>query len=247
MAANNLDKNIIEALRDREITPSNSAWERLKIKLDEEESNKKKKYISYGAYVATLALIITISITQFSKEKREKVSHLVINVEKEFIATPNDLEDKIIITEVQKNNIGNKGNNKKKIYTVKNKDLITSEERNKDLKQVEISISLLKKDTLLKSKKNKKRIQINPNDLLYAVTHTPEEVKKYYAKYHINRNVIIDTLKSQLKKSNLKVDPAAVLAEVESRIEEDDFKENFIDKFKSKLSEVLVAISDKND
>ncbi len=245
---NNLDKNIIEALKDREITPSNSAWERLKVKLDEEERSKRKKNISYVAYAAVIALIITISITVFSGEKRNKVDYLVINMEKESITSENDLENEIIITEVKKANIENKRNSsKKKIHTAKIENLITSKEENQVFKQQKVSKPLLKQDTLLKVKNIKKRIQINPDDLLYAVTHTPEEVKKYYVKYHINRNMIIDTLKSQLKKSNLKVDPETILAEVENRIEEEDFKENFIDKFKSKLSDVLVAISDKNN
>ncbi len=245
---NNLDKNIIEALKNREITPSNSAWERLKVKLDEEEKSKRKKNISYAAYAAAIALIITISITGFSGEKRNKVDYLVINMEKESITSENDLENEIIITEVKKTNIKNRRNsNKKKIHIAKIENLITPKEENQVFNQHKISNPLLKQDSLLKVKNIKKRIQINPDDLLYAVTHTPEEVKKYYVKYHINRNMIIDTLKSQLKKSNLKVDPETILAEVESRIEEEDFKENFIDKFKSKLSDVLVAISDKNN
>jgi hypothetical protein len=47
-------------------------------------------------------------------------------------------------------------------------------------------------------------------------------------------------------RSNLKINPETILAEVEYDLEEADFKQNFMRKFKLKLSDVIVAIADRN-
>ncbi|MDO6744558.1 hypothetical protein Q4553_08235 [Tenacibaculum soleae] len=82
--------------------------------------------------------------------------------------------------------------------------------------------------------------------MLFAVTHSQEEVKEYYAKYKINRKDVLDTIRKELIKSNLTINPETILAEVEYDIKETDFEQNFMKKFKSKLSNVIVAIADRN-
>ena len=90
-------------------------------------------------------------------------------------------------------------------------------------------------------------IKINSDDLLYAVTHTSKEVKAYYAKYNINREDVLKTIKGELKKSNLKVDPNTILAEVERSIDDDYFENSFMKSLKRRVSDIAVAIAARND
>ena len=91
------------------------------------------------------------------------------------------------------------------------------------------------------------RIKINSNDLLYAVTHSKEEVKAYYAKYNINRDEVLQSIQNQLNKSNFKIDANTILAEVERDIDEDDFQNNFMKSLKKRVSDIASAIASRND
>ena len=90
-------------------------------------------------------------------------------------------------------------------------------------------------------------IKVNAEDLLYAVTHTSQEVKNYYAKYSMNRDDLLNTIKLELKKSNLKVNPNSILAEVERTIDDDFFQNNFLKSLKSKVSDIASAIASRNN
>ena len=85
------------------------------------------------------------------------------------------------------------------------------------------------------------------DDLLYAVTHSPKEVKAYYAKYNVNRDDVLRTIKSELKKLNIKVNLNLILAEVERNIIEDDFQNNFMKSIKRKVSDFAIALASRND
>jgi ABC-type uncharacterized transport system substrate-binding protein len=83
--------------------------------------------------------------------------------------------------------------------------------------------------------------------LLYAVTHSPKEVQTYYAKYQVNREDVMRIIKLELKQSNLKLNPETILAEVESTIAEDDFKNNFMQFLKKRVVDIASAIATRND
>ena len=102
------------------------------------------------------------------------------------------------------------------------------------------------KKKILKQNPNS-RIKINSDDLLFAVTHSPQEVKEYYAKYNVNREDVLKTIKSELKKSNIKVNPNTILAEVERNIGEEDFQNNFLKSIKRRVSNIATAIASRND
>jgi glycerol-3-phosphate dehydrogenase len=90
-------------------------------------------------------------------------------------------------------------------------------------------------------------IKVNADDLLYAVTHTPKEVKKYYAKYNIDREDVLKTIRNELKKSNIKVNPNTILAEVERTIDDEFFENTFMKSLKRRVSDIAVAIASRND
>ena len=87
---------------------------------------------------------------------------------------------------------------------------------------------------------------MNSDDLLYAVTHSPEEVKEYYANLKLNRNDVLDSIKIKLKKSNLKINPEIILAEVERSIEDDTYQGNFRNNLGRRISTIIVAVANRN-
>ncbi|WP_218598902.1 hypothetical protein [Polaribacter sp. NJDZ03] len=90
-------------------------------------------------------------------------------------------------------------------------------------------------------------IKINSDDLLFAVTHSSTEVKEYYAKLNLTREDVLSTIKNELKNSNIKVSPEAILAEVERTIGEEDFQNNFLQSLKKRVTDIATAIASRND
>lgn len=259
MQENKFDKHIAEKLKNRELKPSNSAWERMSNQLDESEAKNKKGYFAYIGYAAGIALLISAFVFFTKNDKEQTITPVIVNIPVDTlqfqpIKNIEQIPVKEVIVQVEKNIV------KPLKTTPKNKKELFTKEKiikpiNADLQKA--VVANIYEDTLQKTvfpesyyakakKSSNTKITINADDLLYAVTHSQEEVKAYYAKYNINRNSILDTIQKQLHKSNLKISPETILAEVEHQINEADFKQNFMQKFKSKLSDVIVAIADRN-
>lgn len=282
---NNIDKHIAEKLKNRELQPSFSAWERLSNQLDEHETKKKKRRWMFIGYAASILVLISAGIFYFTKSSEKLINdtntitvdvpvdttkftiqplkdlvpieEAVVQTEKgantakEKEAEPskqkNKTTPKVIIAKHTETTNQKKG---KDVLPIKDK-IITPVETaviaKADVTQKETSGGSKDKSKLQKkSKKSKFRIQVNSDDLLYAVTHTPAEVKAYYAKYNVKRHDVLKTIQQELKKTNLKVDPNTILAEVEKNIDEDDFKDNFMQRLKTKISDIAVAIAYRN-
>ena len=103
-----------------------------------------------------------------------------------------------------------------------------------------------KENKILKQDPNSS-IKINSDDLLFAVTHSPEEVTAYYAKYNVNREDVLKTIRNQLKESNIKINPNTILAEVERTIDDDVFQNNFMKTLKRRVSDIATAIASRNN
>lgn len=259
MQTNNFEKHLVQKLKKRKLTPSESAWERLSSQLDEVDEKRKKRKRIYIGYAASILVIISISLSLFYNKNLEEVP---VNLPQQITANPNVFEEVKPQKQTEKTLLAKEEIKEAKKETIKEKIFVARKEtvENKGIGKQPIKYESTKESLVLKEKsfeeqlpvkKTKqtkfKRIQVNADDLLYAVTHSPEEVKSYYAKYNINRKSVIDTIQMQLRKSNLKIDPETILAEVEMAIEESDFKQNFMHKFKAKLSDVIVAIADRNN
>ncbi|TYP99106.1 hypothetical protein C7447_102424 [Tenacibaculum adriaticum] len=261
MQINKIDKAIAEKLNKRELQPSVSAWERLSNQLDEQETKQNKKWLVYVGYAASIIVLISTFIFINQKEEIKPTKNIIVSVPLDTIQLKNiedntapKIEEAIADVTEDLEKIKEKRNSKKSVkkHQVILKEFSKEAKEKTIIAQVEHQEEIIEKDTfskvdMQKTKMNSKEgIHINADDLLYAVTHSPEEVKTYYAKYNINRKDVIDTIQKQLIKSNLKIDPETILAEVENDIEEADFQQNFMQKFKLKLSDVIVAIADRN-
>ncbi|MFY0631024.1 MAG: hypothetical protein JXR05_11630 [Flavobacteriaceae bacterium] len=123
------------------------------------------------------------------------------------------------------------------IKTVVKEDIVVAE--NKPLTKK------LKKDP--EFKKPEGVISVNSDALLYAVTHSKEELRGYYKKYKISRAKVLRTIEKELKKSNLTIDPTIILAEVERDVNEESFQNNFYRLIKKRVSDVATAIANRNN
>ena len=274
MATNKFEREIQQKLNKREIQPSASAWERLSYQLDSQEKKRKRSWFLYVGYAASIALLISLFVFTNKNDEAEtriddsiivnKDSKLPIVEENTKVIIGNDNKEEVIVKRFT-----NKKNQEKPIIikeiTPINNDVIA----NKSIKSIEKEIDktidfkqpdsirtvIVKKEvkdnliTIDTSKFTplKNKISVDSNALLFAVTHSKEEIRGYYKKYKISQAKVLKTIQNELNKTNLKIDPSIILAEVEMEVNEESFQNNFYQFIKSKVSDVAVAISNRNN
>jgi hypothetical protein len=266
METNNIDKNIKEKFANRTFEPSVSAWERLSAQLDEQPQKKKKGWFFYAGAAASILLLISVGFLFFNKDVETTPLEIIVDNPIDTTIIDNKI-DKFIneipiekalvkVDEVEEKVIKNNTKNTD-VIEVKKKSNIKKESVLMANSETEITIvnvaenpsennpSAIKKEDLQQNPNS--RIKINSNDLLYAVTHNKGDVKTYYAKYSLNREDVLRTIKSELKKSNIKVNPETILAEVERTIDDDDFQNNFMKSLKNKISDIATVIASRNN
>lgn len=271
MKTNKLDNNIKKKFENRTFEPSASAWERLSVQLDEQPKQKKIGWFFYIGVAASILLLVTIGIQVFNDDTEEIIpkEEIVISpidtniIDKKIKDFVNEIpieealvKENNVEVEAQKKSIINVISTKEKSQSrkiefksiKKEKTVIAKVEEESKINVIstEMEKSPIKKSKILKQDPNS-TIKINANDLLYAVTHSPKEVKEYYAKYNVNREDVLKTIHNELKKSNLKVNPNTILAEVERNIDDDDFQNNFMKSLKRRVSDIASAIASRND
>ncbi|WP_299667420.1 hypothetical protein [uncultured Polaribacter sp.] len=274
MKTNKLDNNIKEKFANRTLEPSVSAWERLSAQLDEQPQQKKKGWFFYIGYAASILILISVGFYLFSEDEQIVIpKNIIVHTKIDTISINNKINEifnEVPIEEaiVKNDKATQKQENimKPKAFIPKKKEATTrkviaknkpkqiektriakfKEKTQNVIPNLEVSGEESKVSETVQTVKNS-RIKVNAEDLLYAVTHTPNEVKTYYAKYNVSRDAILKTIKSELKKSNLKVNPETILAEVEQSIHEDDFQNNFLKSLKKKISNIATAIASRND
>jgi hypothetical protein len=263
METNNRDKNIKEKFANRTFEPSASAWERLSAQLDEQPTQKKKGWFFYMGAAASILLLVSIGTQLFSDNSivGKPTKEIIINnpldtniIDKKSIKFINEITaekllvnaDKVAEEQLEINGIANKvekihPKKKNKIAKVDSQIVTAKADENfLEKKLSEINKGYLEQDP-------NSIIKINSTDLLYAVTHTSEEVKSYYAKNNLQREDILKTIISELKKSNIKINPETILAEVERTIDDDDFQNNFMKSLKNKISDIATVIASRNN
>lgn len=277
MKTNKLDSNIKEKFANRSIEPSVSAWERLSAQLDEQPKLKKKGWFFYIGYAASILAIISIGIYSFSDNDKqvEQPKQIIVeeiidttsirnNIEQHFNEFP--IEKAIVATEVEekkerlleKKQLSNviaynktiviptkeEPQKSKKILATIEEDVQVLDERYFNKKETIVSV----KDTkIIIKEKNNSRIKVNAADLLFAVTNTSNEVKETFIKKNVSREELLKTIKNELQKSNLKVNPQTILAEVERTINDDEFENNFLKSLKTRITNIATAIASRND
>jgi hypothetical protein len=271
MKTNNIDKNIKEKFKNRTFTPSISAWERLSVQLDENSKQKKFGWFFYVGIAASILLLVSVGLQFFSGDVSkinpkedivispidkknidyqieklinevpvpEAVVQKEIETEKEIVHAPVILKQNKK-TQQKRTRKAQASNQRTLIAKVAEKNEADVSNKNKTIENKNPSVEILKQNP-------NSTVKINADDLLYAVTHTPKEVKAYYAKYNLNREDVLKTIKNELKKSNIKINPNTILAEVERNIDDEYFENNFMRGLKKRVSDIAVAIASRND
>ena len=290
MEANKFEKEIQQKLNQRKIRPSDSAWERLLDKLDAEGQQKKKGWLLYIGYAASIALIISLFFLGNTDETETPENTIVL----QEITVPkidkklNQLKEPVITKEVftltsSSKIVENKAKSeeKKKPSIIKKKELFKNQNLLKTDKSViaqkpktnfentidpNIDKTINFKETvengsaifnnklenqnkLIDSSKfiSKTSISVDSDALLFAVTHSKEEIRGYYKKYRISQAKVLKTIQDELNKNNLKINPSTILAEVEREVNEESFQNNFYQFIKKRVSDVAVAIANRNN
>lgn len=94
---------------------------------------------------------------------------------------------------------------------------------------------------------NPSRIQINSDALLYAVSNPDKDISEYYKKYNVNRDDVLKNIQKELKKVNLSIDARTLLTSVEKSIDEETFKNSFMQVVKGKISGLASAFANRNN
>ena len=227
MKINKLDHSVKEKLANRTFKPSISAWERLSVKLDEQPKEKKRGWFFYTGAAASFLLFVSIGIQLFSETSEEiapKNEIVIEQIDKNLMDTilenvyyESPIEKAIVqidtLKKIQKLNENFISLQEKTLTNFDNENIaISFHAKEKNDFQVEgkkNNIIPMKEDTIYEDSLKQdphSRIKINSEDLLYAVTHSKEEVKAYYTKYNINRTEVLQSIQNQLSKSNFKID-----------------------------------------
>ena len=264
MEENKIDKIIKEKFENRALTPSVSSWERMENMLDVQQSQTKKKRYYFIGIAASIVMLLGIFFG-LTKNQMDEIKNpptqeqIIVTVpeKKPTIKTDNVKDVEELVKEVSTDNAVASVTKKNKEFKMpqsslksleKTESIIASNENsNSSIKNEVISIDNINNNASIKEPiKSNARIQVNSDDLLYAVTHSPEEVKEYYANLKLNRNDVLDSIKIKLKKSNLKINPEVILAEVERSIEDDTYQGNFRNNLGRRISTIIVAVANRN-
>jgi hypothetical protein len=272
MKTNKLDNHIKNTLKTRTIAPAASAWERLSAQLDAQQAQKKRGLFFYMGVAVSILVLVSVGIQLFPNDTLEvpvkneiviqEVNTKVFNEKKEKGKKEIPLEKAIATLVIKDESQGFKRSTENKINTsvleeesirqelflintIKqevNPIVILPEKETKIIPNDEQSF--LKQELKLLSKPT---IKINPQDLLYAVTHSREEVISYYEKHNVNKTMLLEIINSELKNSNLKVNPQTILAEIEKTIYDTAIENNFLKSIQKRISTLASAIASRNN
>lgn len=266
METNKIDTIIKDSLESRAIAPSDSAWERLSDQLDALPQQQGRNWLLLIGYAASILLIVSLAFFINTDAKNSPIVPNKIVVQpidtstfkKHDFKTVVPVEEAIVEVNLKKvNPVILKPI--KKFFPKKNRDFKTIQPEVIE----KTSIALVDKTPIIQKKVVKEatgtalketekssgdsRIKVDSNALLYAVTHTKEEVKQYYSKYTINRKEVLKVIQKELQRMNIKIDAKTMLAEIEKNVDEESFKRNFMRTIKGKVTGLAISFSNRNN
>jgi len=245
METNKVEKHIIDSLQKRELPVSSLAWDMLEEKLDVAEKNQKKKKYRLLMYAASILLLVGLMSTQFLFNKRDSVEYINTLTTQSLQYSQTNNPELVFTTPTLKETFFESNEELFELENLKEFNrisgtILAETQSNNSLKEITKSTDKLPSTNTIKLR------YIDSDALLYAATHSKEEVKLYYAKYKLSRKKALQTIENEIKKMPFTVDASSILAEVELEILEEDFQNNFYQFIKSRVADVATTIATRN-
>jgi hypothetical protein len=250
METDKFEKHIKSQFKDREIQPSENAWEKISSELNSNTLKKKPVYLWMGI-AASVMVLIGIALFYFNgsddlneiqfevvdtdnkevlEEKIRTESLPFLEKEPEAIAKNDDLEKINSVVEKKQESIKNK-----EIITVEDSIEVASVERAvPEKKGDELEIS----DDIINTKVAGVVAQLDVLEQYSTVTDAEVDSLLKMAQQEILREKIFKTDKS--------VDALALLTEVEGELDQ-SFRDQIFNSLKASFIKVRTAVADRNN
>lgn len=263
MAPIKFEENIKEKLEQREIQPSQDAWNKLSSRLNKEEKNSPKKSYWWLGIAASFIGLLIISIVMIrNTSNTHEVSPILVeeethknipeakeeqqNMVKEVVVVPEDsqkIEDKLQPIIKQDSKI----TERKKVAAKENNEQLIQSKKSTAINIDESVDSLNKEKELLKTQKSITEIKVD------QVVAQIQELKSS-SKGVTDRE--IDSLLSEAQKdiatqhlynkTTKTVDAELLLMDVESDLEQ-SFRDRVFEALKSGYKKAKTAVADRNN
>lgn len=257
MAPYKLEDNIREKLESRELKPSEKAWDKLQVKLDAEQPQKKTVLWYYvAASVIGILILSSVFYTNTIEVKDEIVTESVDEktIDNDLKIIPHS-EDAQKYVSTQNNSVVNKPEeNKNKEKLQSNSNLKTSSPESPlstGTKKSEIDKKIDKTKVLANTEKEKSLEEELINAKVDEVIASIKELQ------HNNNEVTITEVENLLNKARReiqaqkilntpKVDATALLQEVEWELEK-SFRDKVFDALGEGFIKIRTAVIERND
>jgi hypothetical protein len=249
METDKFEKHIKSQFKDREIQPSENAWEKISSELNSNTSKKKPVYLWMGI-AASVMVLIGIALFYFngSDDVNEIQFEVVDTYNKEALEEKKSTEsvpflekepEAVVKNDVEKINSGVA----KKQESIKNKEIITVEDEI-EVASVERAVPEKKGDELeisddiINTKVAGIVAQLDVLEQYSTVTDAEVDSLLKMAQQEILREKIFKTDKS--------VDALALLTEVEGELDQ-SFRDQIFNSLKASFIKVRTAVADRNN
>lgn len=246
MEPNKIEKHMQKVLKERKISPADSAWESISKELDLDKKSNNKKFYWY-AMAASFLILVSFSLF-FYTDKNVDVTNGIVNEQvvrqnvDENLDTHKIIKEKksknIVVVPVEKLKEASKENIKSKTTT---SNLISPEKE-----------TIVYTEPLLDSKDSFVIADSVLDEKVAAIVKKTEFLKTL--DYEVTdaeidsliREAQLEILTNRLFVSTKKVDALALLNEVEGELEK-SFRDQIFKSLKSKFLKVKTAVADRNN
>tara|TARA_R110002153_G_scaffold268097_1_gene432601 strand:- start:631 stop:1380 length:750 start_codon:yes stop_codon:yes gene_type:complete len=249
METDKFEKHIKSQFKDREIQPSENAWEKISSELNSDTSKKKPVYLWMGI-AASVMVLIGIALFYFNgSDDVNEIQFEVVDIdnkealeEKKSTESVSFLEkepEAVVKNDVEKINSGVA----KKQESIKNKEIITVED---EIEVASVERIVLEKkgdeleisDDIINTKVAGIVAQLDVLEQYSTVTDAEVDSLLKRAQQEILQEKIFKTDKS--------VDALALLTEVEGELDQ-SFRDQIFNSLKASFIKVRTAVADRNN
>lgn len=235
MELNNIEKQIREKLKEREIQPSNQAWDRLDAMLSVEEGKPEKKSFVWRKIAATIVLFLSISYLFFQENTSNNLETVV---EVQTKSTPS-IRENIVVISKQNQEVVVAANNEKELISNSNAEVVQTY-KGSTKEKIQIKKSLVLKSTKEKSlatneQKSNSVIESNKEEAHEEIIKVIEETP--------SSALVQNSVK--ITKPKIKIDPNALLNQVDGEMNL-TFRQKVMQSIRKNYDETREALVNRN-